>query len=1003
MFLKPFKKALSLFVALVFVLSLVPTVGMAEEKTDIIPISDLANTRASKANDTGVVAWSGQDTIKLQCDEANNANHWRAYGKFNLSGYEEILANEDTEIVFEMTLGGHMGSHSQTDILIYLMNDSCDGFTKESITFNKAAELGLHDLDKNGVKIGDVYRDDDTQYTRADVYSLKIPATTILNTLKQGKDDSVITFAFYTDNADGDSGKLAFFRGNTAKITIKYDDSKIDNKAYAKEIADGIKWSDLSNEELNSVTQKLNLPAKLYGANVTWSSDNNAIASDGTVNQTYENQDVVLTASVSYKGETATAEFTPTVKKKTYTYTNLFTGETTFKNLTSSVQSSLRIDTSVAGHSGKKSGDIIYNVHDLSGDSNYINYDVDIANPQLNNDVMEFSICIPSNSPGVQFTATILKPDIITSGNGSAQLTLDYMINTDGIYFGGKKIYDIKPYEWYNIAYVAPKGMATPGTASPDDDKTGKFYVNGELIHAVTCLSPTAYGVRTIQFRSYDSSMTDTGYYLDNLRIYSGDYIPSMDKLPEVKTSYVMENNIIKVPGNISVKQLKESMIKDEDTDIRVYASKTNTANTLSDDAILSSGNVLVTASTNGTNIEKAFGYYTIEKLDLSIEANIFADGVPSGIFSKESKVTAEVKFNNFCAEKQDVKMYVAQYKGGELINLWQDDEIVSSGENKVLSPDMSTFKAEEGSTIKLMLLYGTSLKPYIKPLTASYREEGDVPVLYLLGDSIVQEYNDETSPIQGWGKYIGSYLDNSRIKVDNRARSGWSTDHYLYPDGKYTKEDGLYEVGTELKTTDDVSKTVGEADRNKIWANVLSEIKPGDFVMISLGINDSGTANVPGDRYIENLTAIYNDATSKGASVILSTPTISGRNWNDGYSFVESYLECGELCEAFAKTNDSVCLPLGSTLVKTYNTTALNYFEKNNVSYPEALNYTRSLYHLYKENIKLPAEEGGFGMSDYSKDDDSLHLNERGADRIAKIIAELMKNSKSDIHYYVK
>jgi len=691
MFLKPFKKALSLFVALVFVLSLVPTVGMAEEKTDIIPISDLANTRASKANDTGVVAWSGKDTIKLQCDEANNANHWRAYGKFNLSGYEEILANEDTEIVFEMTLGGHEGSHTQTDILIYLMNDSCDGFTKESITFNKAAELGLHDLDKNGVKIGDVYRDDDTQYTRTDVYSLKIPATTILNTLKQGKDDSVITFAFYTDNADGDSGKLAFFRGNTAKLTIKYDDSKINNKAYAQEIADGIKWSDLSNEELNSVTQKLNLPAKLYGADVTWSSYNNVIASDGTVNQTYENQDVVLTASVSYKGETATAVFDVTVDNKKYEYEGVYTGENPFYTPASNVNGTqISIESNIPGIAGKDAGDVIYNVHDIT-DGAYINYMVNNTIPELNNDVIEFSICLPAGSPDVTITAGVFNS---TGGTGAgSQSDKTYKLTTNGFFYGSEKIFETEANKWYTMAYVAPKGMKTVGTPTNTDDKTGEVYINGELIDIMTFNTPTSYGFRYFRFIGNDASLEDTGYYLDNVRWFSGEYIPKYDALANLSSNYINASKNSITVKEATVASLKASVSKDDDTNLRIYDKS---GKLLTDEnATVLDGYTLVAAARNGTNMERSYAYYNIK-----VTENTCAFDIPQ-ITVEGNEIKSEIKLYNNTNDDAQYTAYLAIYSGGELINLTSSPISAPSGD---ISTTTITADISSGNTAKLMI-----------------------------------------------------------------------------------------------------------------------------------------------------------------------------------------------------------------------------------------------------------------------------------------------------------
>lgn len=975
MFFKSFKKAIALLVAAVFLMSLIPVVGMAEDVS--IALTNYANTRGgSYANDEGCIAWSSYPSYQKVQNGSNN-NSWHMYGQFDLSGYEEILGNEGTSVTFKINVGGPASSGKQKNFEIYLIDDTFDDYRAESLTHNLAESLGMFDAINSGVVIGSAA---DEEYAPKGLYEVSVPAQTILDVLKGGSDNSIVTLAFTTKDTNGTA-----FNASTCTLTIDYNSGKVDNALYAKEIVDGINWSDLSSEAQNAVTQDLNLPTKLYGADISWSSNSGAINSAGEVTQSYNKESVTIIATARYKDKTASRSFDVTVDKMTYNYTDVYTGDNAdrdFVYISGSASNYIKVDAPVCGVAGKAKDDAVYSVHDLGGDSNYLNYRFgDVFDPQKNNDVMEFSVFLPDGTENVKFEGYILNKNAFTSGSGTAQLTISYNIKSDGLYYNDTwKIYETKQNEWYNIAFVAPKGMKTPGVVSDGDDLTAKLYVNGELAHAITCSEPTAYGLRAFRFYGFDASLTDPGYYLDNMRLYSGEYIPENDKIPSgISSVYNIENGVITLPGNVSAGQLKASVTKEEDTDIRIYGSETNMSAELLDNAVLSSGCILVAATTNGTNLERGYSYYRIEKLDYSIEADILADGISSKVFGNSDLVSAGVVFNNYCADTQNVMMYVAQYKNNELIGLWQDDESISAGESKVLSTDMNGFADKENSTLKLMLVYKDTLKPCIKPVISHYREDGDTPVLYLVGDSIVQEYDKGSYPKQGWGKYIANYLDG--INVDNRARSGWTTDHYVNPS----------------------SRGVSESERYKTWESISGEVKPGDFIMVSLGINDSGSGNVPKDRYIENISTIYNEAIQKGASVILSTPTISGRDWNSGSSFMETWGGYGDLCQEFAKTNDSVCLPLGETLVKTYNKTALDYMDENGVSYIEALNYTRNLYHLYSETIKLPESEGGFGVSDYSKEDDATHLNENGANRIAKIIAELMLNSESDISSYVK
>jgi rhamnogalacturonan acetylesterase len=79
------------------------------------------------------------------------------------------------------------------------------------------------------------------------------------------------------------------------------------------------------------------------------------------------------------------------------------------------------------------------------------------------------------------------------------------------------------------------------------------------------------------------------------------------------------------------------------------------------------------------------------------------------------------------------------------------------------------------------------------------------LPTLFLAGDSTVHN----TSPgLTGWGDVIAPHFDGARIRVDNRARAGRSSRTF--------QTEGL-------------------------WNQLLAAAKPGDFVLIQFGHNDSG------------------------------------------------------------------------------------------------------------------------------------------------------------------
>jgi lysophospholipase L1-like esterase len=83
------------------------------------------------------------------------------------------------------------------------------------------------------------------------------------------------------------------------------------------------------------------------------------------------------------------------------------------------------------------------------------------------------------------------------------------------------------------------------------------------------------------------------------------------------------------------------------------------------------------------------------------------------------------------------------------------------------------------------------------------------LPSLFLIGDSTVRNGRGDGANGQwGWGDLIGPYFDSSKINVVNRAVGGLSSRTYLT---------GTY------------------------WESVAAWLRPGDFVMMQFGHNDSG------------------------------------------------------------------------------------------------------------------------------------------------------------------
>lgn len=219
----------------------------------------------------------------------------------------------------------------------------------------------------------------------------------------------------------------------------------------------------------------------------------------------------------------------------------------------------------------------------------------------------------------------------------------------------------------------------------------------------------------------------------------------------------------------------------------------------------------------------------------------------------------------------------------------------------KRLFPQDHTHTSQEGADINASLVVA-ALKGAGSPLTAFLSEKGkgvppypsglitdpvalrlptpkdpDLPTLFLIGDSTVRNGRGDGANGQwGWGEPLVDLFETSKINVVNRAVGGLSSRTYM---------------------------TLGH------WDRVLAMLKPGDFVIMQFGHNDSGplddAARARGTlkgigeetREIDNpitkkhevvhtygwyLRQFIEGARAKGATPIVCSP-IPRKTWRDG------------------------------------------------------------------------------------------------------------------------
>lgn len=146
-------------------------------------------------------------------------------------------------------------------------------------------------------------------------------------------------------------------------------------------------------------------------------------------------------------------------------------------------------------------------------------------------------------------------------------------------------------------------------------------------------------------------------------------------------------------------------------------------------------------------------------------------------------------------------------------------------------------------------------------PLLALSFGKKTTPCVFLAGDSTMAPKPAGDAPETGWGMVFPSFFDTTAVRFENHAVNGRSTKSF---------------------------RDLGH------WEKLIARVKPGDYVLLQFGHNDSKTDDstryAPAHTaYRDNLLRYIAEIRAKGASPVLLTPVVR-RNFDDKGQFVDKH-----------------------------------------------------------------------------------------------------------------
>ena len=316
------------------------------------------------------------------------------------------------------------------------------------------------------------------------------------------------------------------------------------------------------------------------------------------------------------------------------------------------------------GLAGKDPDDKYYMVCD-SGGVPYISFPSSTA--PGDNDVIEMSVLFTEECGKMSVDLALYKePDKSTYDSYAMQLS----ISPEGFYRRNELLSEIELNKWYNIAIVCPTG-GIEGTEIYSDgdgsligydkyDRTAEIYVNGNLIKSHNLGYDCVGGVRHLRLNGTMNSLDPEtpSFYLDNIRVHNDPYVPGYDMEADISmTEYGLDvlGETITITGTTTVEDIKNDIGESDYYTVRIYDP---TGALALDNVVVTDGYTVVVAASNGTNMERAYSYYTVRVVD----GKIAFDTPYITVDAETGAVESYVKVYNYTGEKAQYQLYLAIY-----------------------------------------------------------------------------------------------------------------------------------------------------------------------------------------------------------------------------------------------------------------------------------------------------------------------------------------------------